>query len=81
MNCILNKCAWAKDGCCRSLGECGASHALDRAREPGGYEVLSRDNRTIEGLVKAGFATAVPADFGRILIVKATASRRTERAA
>ena len=75
MNCIFSKCAWAKEGCCNSLEECGASYALTRAREPGGYEVLSRDNRTINGLVKAGLAVAVPTNDGT-LIVKAKASGR-----
>lgn len=57
MKCILSKCAWSTDGCCRTLGECGAAYALACAAEPGGYRVIARDNRTIAGLVKAGFVS------------------------
>jgi hypothetical protein len=57
VHCILKACPWAKDGNCKTLGECGAAYALSRAAEPGGYQVIERDNRTISALHKAGFVT------------------------
>lgn len=79
MICILKRCAWHGRNC-HVLGECGASYALSRASEPGGYEVLSWENLTIEGLIDAGLVEATRTNNGT-LIVKAVSSGRTERAA
>jgi hypothetical protein len=85
VNCILKKCAHGSStnpsnpgSPCHALGECGASYALAKAREPEGYEVLSHANLTIVSLVKAGLATAVRTNDGT-LIVKAMAPGQAER--
>lgn len=56
-NCILKACCWAKDGNCKTLGECGAAYALREASAPGGYRVHVRENRTISALERAGLVT------------------------
>lgn len=59
MKCILKSCPWAKTRGCHLLEECGASHALEQSKAPGGYEVVSGvgDNPTIARLVEAGLVT------------------------
>lgn len=61
MDCILKRCAHHEDSKpgrpCRSLEECGAAYALDRSRDPGGYEVIDGNNPTIDALKRAGLVT------------------------
>lgn len=78
MTCILKKCAHPGSdkhpSACRSLaaagmGECGATYALARAAEPGGYLVLSHGNLTVKALVAAGFAYTRPVDSHSCIVV------------
>ncbi len=57
MKCLLWKCPHARERCCDTLGECGAAHALAKAIEPSGYEVIERNNPTISALQKDGLVS------------------------
>lgn len=51
MDCILKRCANPN---CKTLGECGAAYALERAGWECGYEVFASDNPIREALLRAG---------------------------
>jgi hypothetical protein len=74
MNCILKKCPHPasdkKVSACTTLGECGASHALARSREIGGYEVLRKNNPTVDALINAGLVSYSPTSSA-IIVLKA----------
>lgn len=74
-DCILNKCAHASMGACKTLaksglGECGAAYALELASRNDGYLVHERGNPTIEALRKAGKITTRAVD-SRYVIARA----------
>lgn len=69
MTCILKRCAHQN---CRTLGECGASYALERARSECGYQVITRDNPVRSALLKAGLVSESDFD-GRTSILRALA--------
>lgn len=80
MNCILKKCPHGasdnKVSACTTLGECGAAHALERAREINGYEVLRNHNPTVDALKKAGLVSFTPISQS-VEIIKATTQVRS----
>lgn len=74
MDCILKCCAHPKQEACKTLGECGAAHALEQSRSSSGYEVHVNANPTIKALLRGGLVTESGFN-GRTMVVRAVAER------